>query len=60
MPQGIFWTHRNETGNEMYTVTLFSKFTKMVLMIESIKAGTKQEAVQIALGCMAHPEAWTV
>jgi hypothetical protein len=43
----------------MYTVTLFSKFTKMVLMIESIKADSRQEAVRIALGCMAHPEAWS-
>lgn len=44
----------------MYTVILLSKFTKMVLMMENIKADSQREAEKIAFGCMLNSQAWVI
>lgn len=45
-------------GLNTYAVTLRSKFTAMVVTFGNVRAADPSDAKNIALGCMAHSEAW--
>lgn len=42
---------------KLFSVTLLSKYTSMVVRFESVKAATQQEANNIAIRCMANDHA---